>query len=101
MYIYIRKANNYKNRDGQVMKSTQSIAPKLIKGGSRENGANGKRGPRFYTVRVFYAVFFGAAAIGFAFQSVVPDDVDMALIGFCTLASLVSFMSSVKPPQED
>ncbi len=83
------------------MKSTQSVAPKLIKGGSREKGVNGKHRPRFYAVRVFYAVFFGAAALGFAFQSVAPDEVDMALIGFCTLASLASFMSSVKPLQED
>jgi len=82
------------------MKSTQSVAPKLINGGSREKGVNGKRMPRFYAVRVFYAVFFGAAALGFAFQSVAPDEVDVALIGFCALASLVSFMFSVNLPQE-
>lgn len=83
-----------------MMKSTQSVAPKLIKGGAREKGANGKRRPRFYAVRVFYAVFFGLGALGFAFQSVELDGVDMALIGFCALASLTSFMFSVKPPQE-
>ena len=83
------------------MKSTQSVAPKLIKGGEREKGKNGNNRPHFYAVRVFYAVFFGVAALGFAFQSVGLDEVDMALIGFCTLASLASFMFSVKPPQED
>jgi len=82
-----------------VIKSTQSVAPKLIKGGAREKGVNGKHRPRFYAVRVFYAVFFGVAALGFAFQSVALDEVDMTLIGFCTLASLASFMLSVKPPQ--
>lgn len=81
------------------MKSTQSVAPKFIKGGAKEKGINGKHGPRFYSVRVFYAVFFGVAALGFVFQSAALDEVDMVLIGFCILASLVSFMFSVKPHQ--
>ena len=83
-----------------MIKSTRSASPKLINGDARAKSENGKHRTRFYAVRVFYAVFFGLASLAFAFQSVELDEVDMALTGFCALASLLSFMFSVKPTQE-
>ena len=50
----------------------------------------------FYKVRVFYAVFFGIAALGFAFQAPVLDAIDWALVSGCAGFSFLSFLFSVK-----
>lgn len=52
---------------------------------------------RLYAVRVFYAVFFGLGALAFAFQSTRLDAVDWALISFCMVASVLSFVLSTRP----
>lgn len=52
---------------------------------------------RIYAVRVFYAVFFGLGALAFAFQSTQLDAVDWALISFCMVASVLSFVLSTRP----
>lgn len=52
---------------------------------------------RIYLVRIFYAVFFGAGALAFAFQSTRLDAVDWVLIGVCVLASVLSFVLSTRP----
>jgi len=80
-----------------VTKSTQSITPQLTAHTARGQSFGSKPPVRFYAVRVFYAIFFGIGALAFVFQSSQLDVVDMALIGACALASLVSFMLSVKP----
>ncbi|MBL4608870.1 MAG: hypothetical protein JKY01_13720 [Pseudomonadales bacterium] len=83
-----------------MVKSPDSVVPKLTSGRAREKGVSGKPAARLYVVRVFYAIFFGVAALGFTFQSAALDEVDFTLIGFCTLASLISFMLSIKPLHE-
>ncbi|HEX4975504.1 MAG TPA: hypothetical protein VFV48_06435 [Pseudomonadales bacterium] len=55
------------------------------------------RRKRIYLVRIFYAVFFGAGGLAFAFQSTQLDAVDWALIGVCVLASVLSFVLSTRP----
>lgn len=79
-----------------MLKSTQSVSSKASLTGLKTNEDKQKPAKRIYGVRIFYAIFFGIAVLGFAFQSPKLDTVDLALISVCAIASLVSFVLSIK-----
>lgn len=78
-----------------------SESDQMIKNGLIANEFLSKEADRppktnFHKVRVFYAVFFGIAALGFAFQAPVLDAIDWAFISGCAGFSFLSFLFSVK-----
>jgi hypothetical protein len=79
-----------------MLKSTQSVSSKASIAGLKTNEDKQKPAKRVYGVRIFYAIFFGIAVLGFAFQSPKLDAVDLALISVCAIASLISFVLSIK-----
>lgn len=78
-----------------MLKSTQSVSSKASLTALKSNEDKQKPAKRIYGVRIFYAIFFGIAVLGFAFQSPKLDAVDLALISVCAIASLVSFVLSI------
>ena len=77
-------------------KSNQLVKSGLIANEFLSKDANRPPKTNFHKVRIFYAVFFGIAALGFAFQTPVIDGIDWAFISGCAGFSLLSFLFSVK-----
>ena len=77
-------------------KSNQVIKNGLITNEFLSNEVHHQSKKSFHKVRVFYAVFFGIAALAFAFQPPVIDTIDWAFISACMGFSFISFLLSVK-----